>query len=282
MKSRRSPKAYNNLEFLNSPQGRTIRILSEFLEPLSRFRREGIHDTIVVFGSARVLPRAVAAKELASVRRSISAKKILSPKNRKLLHEAEMAMEMSRYYEDAAKLTFMLTKWSMRINRHRHFVICSGGGPGIMEAANKGALKAGGKSIGLNITLPMEQESNPYISPNLGFEFHYFFMRKFWFAYLAKAMVMFPGGFGTLDELMEVLTLMQTKKIKKPLPIVLYGSEYWNEVLNFDRLLARKTISKNDLALFRFADTPEEAFEYLKARLTKLYRRDTTLFRTLA
>ncbi len=279
----RYPKAYNNREFLNGPQGRTIRILAEFLEPLNRFRRQGIRDTIVVFGSARVLPRAEARKHLASVKKKLSKKK-LSARGAKMLEEAKTMLSMSRYYEDAVKVSYLLTKWSKTIAHDRHYVICSGGGPGIMEAANRGAMKAGGKSIGLNISLPHEQQSNPYVSKELSFEFHYFFMRKFWFAYLAKAMIMFPGGFGTLDELMEVLTLLQTRKIRKALPIVLYGSEYWNDVLNFGKMLKQNTISREDLKLFRFADAPEEAFEYLQGQLTKLYKNDGSrnLFRTVS
>jgi len=269
----RSPKAYKNIEFLTSPQARTIRILSEFLEPMNRFRREGIRDTIVVFGSARVLPPQVARKQLATLRSRLKGKSSLSGRDARRLEAAQINVDMSRYYSDAAQLTSMLTKWSKGLNQERHFVICSGGGPGIMEAANKGAVRAGGKSIGLNISLPFEQESNPYISKNLSFEFHYFFMRKFWFLYLAKAMIMFPGGFGTLDEFMEVLTLLQTKKVTKPLPIVLYGSSYWKNLLNFDMMVKMGTVSKRDLRLFRFADSPEEAFEYLKKRLSVLYKR---------
>jgi uncharacterized protein (TIGR00730 family) len=248
-------------------------MLSEFLEPMNRFRREGIRDTIVVFGSARVLPPLVARKQLAAIRAKLKGRRSVSKADQKRLEMAKISSEMSEYYADAVKLTSMLTTWSKKLNQERHFVICSGGGPGIMEAANKGALRAGGKSIGLNISLPFEQESNPFISKNLSFEFHYFFMRKFWFVYLAKAMIMFPGGFGTLDEFMEVLTLLQTKKVTKPLPIVLYGSKYWKSLLNFDMMVKMGTVSRSDLRLFRFADTPEEAFEYLKGRLSLLYRK---------
>jgi uncharacterized protein (TIGR00730 family) len=267
-------RAYTNLEFLNGPYARTIRILSEFLEPLQRFRREGIRHTIVIFGSARVLPRNIALKKLKEVRSELRGKKKLSVRSKQQLQSAEAALEMSAYYEDARKLTGMLTRWSMKHSGRQPFVVCSGGGPGIMEAANRGAFKAGGKSIGLNISLPFEQESNPYVSKNLEFEFHYFFMRKFWFVYLAKAVIMFPGGFGTLDELMEVLTLLQTKKVTKPLPVVLYGRKYWQEILDFDALVRHGVIDDNDLALFRFADTPEEAFRYLKTQLTKEIARD--------
>lgn len=265
------PKAYRNMEFLNSPEARPIRIITEFLEPLKRFRQEGIKDTIVFFGSARILPLPVTKKKLVEIHKKITKSKKSDKKLQQQLHEAEISCEMSGYYEDAVKLTSMLTRWSKSLDNVRRFVVCSGGGPGIMEAANKGALKAGGPSIGLNISLPFEQGSNPYISPKLSFEFHYFFMRKFWFVYLAKALVMFPGGFGTLDELMEVLTLIQTRKVKKKLPIILYGRKYWEEVLNFDAMVKYKVISKEDMKLFIFADTPEEAFLYLKKNLIKLY-----------
>ncbi|MDI6766682.1 MAG: LOG family protein [Bacteroidota bacterium] len=272
MKKKTPVKAYKNIEFLNSPHARTVRILSEFLEPLSRFRRERIRDTIVIFGSARILPRSLAKKQLEDIKK-IHLNSKLNPRKLKQKHEdAKTDYEISKYYEDAVKLSLLLTKWSRSINHDRHFVICSGGGPGIMEAANKGAIKAGGKSIGLNISLPFEQGLNPYISKNLGFEFHYFFMRKLWFVYLAKAMIMFPGGFGTMDELWEVLTLIQTKKVTKPLPIVLYGSEYWNDVINFSAMVKHRTISASDLRLIKFADTPEEAFEYLKKELIKNFK----------
>ncbi len=263
------PKAYNNAKFLNSPPARSIRILSEFLEPLDRFRKKEIKDTIVCFGSARVIPKTNAQKKLKKIRAKLRKKNKLNSNDKLLLHDAEIDLFMSQYYEAAYRLTFMLTKWSKNVNAKRHFVICSGGGPGIMEAANRGALRAGGKSIGLNISLPFEQKSNPYISEGLDFKFHYFFMRKFWFIYLAKALIMFPGGFGTLDELMEVLTLIQTRKVRKPLPIVLYGREYWEQVLNFKTMVKYRTISKKDLNIFRFADSPEEAFKYLKLELSK-------------
>lgn len=270
-KTMRTPKAYKNLEFLNSPQARSLRILSEFLEPLSRFKKEKIKDTIVFFGSARIQSRADTKKKLKEIEQKIVR---LKKPSRTLQHELERAIiayQMSDFYEDAASLTYMLTKWAQSLKHPVHFVICSGGGPGIMEAANKGAIKAKGKSIGLNISLPFEQESNPYISKNLSFEFHYFFMRKFWFIYPAKALVIFPGGFGSLDEFMEVLTLLQTKKIKKNMTLVLYGRHYWNQIINFQAMVKFGMISKEDLKLFSYADSPEEAFGILKKGLTKHY-----------
>ncbi|MDH3252347.1 MAG: LOG family protein, partial [Ignavibacteria bacterium] len=180
-------------------------------------------------------------------------------------------VEMSRYYEDTVELSRLITQWAKKIDTVRRFVVCSGGGPGIMEAANKGAYLAKGKSVGLNISLPFEQFANPYISDDLNFEFHYFFMRKFWFVYLAKALVIFPGGFGTLDELMEVLTLLQTDKIKKKMTVIIYGSEYWNKVLNLEAMVRYGVISEKDLSLFKFMDTPKEAFLYLKRSLLKNY-----------
>jgi hypothetical protein len=185
---------------------------------------------------------------------------------------AEAAVEMSHYYEDARKLAYLLTQWTLAIRSRRHrFVVTSGGGPGIMEAANRGASEAGGKTIGLNIRLPFEQQHNPYITPSLSLEFHYFFMRKYWFAYLAKALVVFPGGFGTMDEMFELLTLTQTRKLAKQLTIVIYGSKYWNEVVNFDALVGKGVVSFEDLKLFHFADTPEDAFAILKENLTRDY-----------
>ena len=271
-KTKRFPKAYKNPEFLASPEARAIRILSEFIEPRNRFRKEKIRDTIVVFGSARIQSSSVTKKILARLRKEAGKKK-LSKRMEGKLQQAVVDVEVSRFYDDAVELAYRLTKWSRSQKDGKHFVICSGGGPGIMEAANRGAMKAGGPSIGLNISLPFEQDSNPYITPALSFEFHYFFMRKFWFVYLAKALVMFPGGFGTLDELMEVMTLVQTKKVTKPLPIVLYGSSYWKKVLNFETMLRFKVISKEDMKLFRFADTVDEAFDYLSEELKRIHFR---------
>jgi hypothetical protein len=267
----RPPKAYKDLEFLNSPDARTVRMLSEFLEPERRFRKAAIKDTIVFFGSARVRPRHEASAALRQIRGRV--RRTAKPRRSLLreLHEAEVSLAMSRYYEEGVELARLLTQWSKKLTNPNRFVVCSGGGPGIMEAANKGARLAGGKSIGLNISLPFEQYPNAYISPGLSFEFHYFFMRKFWFAYLSKALVIFPGGFGTMDELMELLTLMQTHKIKKKVAVIVYGSGYWKKVLNFDEMVRQGVISKADLALLKFMDTPQETFRYLKAFLTREY-----------
>jgi hypothetical protein len=230
----RRPVAYLNQQFLNSADARAIRILSEFLEPLAHFRRQNIRDTVVFFGSARLREDG----------------------------------PLGQYYKDAREVARLVTEWSDQFaNSPRRFVVCSGGGPGIMEAANRGAADAGGKNIGLNIGLPFEQLPNPYITPELNFEFHYFFMRKFWFAYLAKALVVFPGGFGTLDEMSELLTLTQTQKLAKKMTIVLYGSNYWKEIVNFDALVKYGMISPEDLNLFEYADDPQTAFEILKKGL---------------
>lgn len=240
----RRPLAYREEAFLQSAESRPLRILSEYLWPLAHFQDENIQDTIVFFGSARI--------------------KEDGP--------------LGRFYREAQELAGMLTAWSASIaspaggaEPRRRFVVCSGGGPGIMEAANRGASEAGGKTIGLNIGLPFEQRPNPYITPELCFEFHYFFMRKFWFAYLAKALVVFPGGFGTLDELTEILTLAQMQKLENKILIVLYGSSYWREILNFDALVKYGTIAEADLNLFRFADTTQEALAILKDGLTRYY-----------
>lgn len=261
-------RAYTNLEFLLNPEARTIRILAEFLEPQRRFKEHEIKNTVVFFGSARVKPPHIAKKNFQILSTKIRKTKHKSTLLQEHLEEAKIELQMSRYYTDAVELSKMLTHWSKSLSDERQFTICSGGGPGIMEAANKGALLAGGKSVGLNITLPFEQGSNPYISSGLNFQFHYFFMRKFWFVYLAKALVIFPGGFGTLDELFEVLTLMQTRKISKKIVIIIYGEDYWNKVLNFDAMLRYKTISPKELNLFHIANSPKEAFEYLKKGLT--------------
>ena len=280
-----APLAYENPQFLNSADGRLIRIVSEYLEPLARFRREQIQDTVVFFGSARFRGRDEAdhALELldntGSTRPAPSEEQPAKPpdiatgKATDLQRKrAVAAVEMARYYEDARHLAQLFTRWSMKIPSKKHrFVVTSGGGPGIMEAANRGAYEAGGKTIGLNIRLPFEQAPNPYITPSLNFEFHYFFMRKLWFAYLSKALVVFPGGFGTLDEMFEILTLAQTQKLAKKITVVIYGSEYWKKVIDLDALVDSGAISPKDIELFQFADTPEEAFEMLRHGLTENY-----------
>ena len=235
-------KAYKNLEFLNSHQARSIRVLCELEEPKKRFKQAGIDNTIVFFGSARTP----------------------DPETE------ETPSRQSRFYGDARELSKRLTKWSLDTHHGRHaYAICSGGGPGIMEAANRGARDAGGKSVALGISLPMEQGVNEYADPDLAFEFHYFFVRKYWFAYMAKAIVVFPGGFGTMDELFEVVTLMQTAKIRKRVPIVLYGKEFWNDIVNFEKFVEWGTISPGDVNLFRIMDSVEEAEQYLISEMEK-------------
>jgi uncharacterized protein (TIGR00730 family) len=284
----KAPLAYENPAFLNSPDGRIIRILAEYSEPLSHFRRERIQDTVVFFGSSRfrALDEANRQLELLANTGSVqpappeeqpateaelnhidrTGEQIASALQ---LSRAEAAVEMAQYYEDARRLAHMLTQWSMGLKSKRHrFVVTTGGGPGIMEAANRGAFEAGGKSVGLNIRLPFEQFPNRYITPALNFEFHYFFMRKYWFAYLAKALVVFPGGFGTLDEMFELLTLDQTHKLSKKMTVLIYGSSYWKKVLNFDVLVDKGAISPGDRDMLQMVDTPEEAFERLKEGLT--------------
>jgi uncharacterized protein (TIGR00730 family) len=266
-KLRPAPLAYQNEPFLNSPDGRILRLLSEYSEPLSRFRREQIQDTVVFFGSARIHSHDHASRQLTDARGAQDPAQQV-----KNLKRAEAAVHMARYYEDARRLARLLTEWSTQIPAKRHrFVVTTGGGPGIMEAANLGAHEAGGKTIGLNINLPFEQNPNSYITPSLNFEFHYFFMRKFWFAYLAKALVIFPGGFGTLDELFEILTLAQTEKLAKKIVVVIYGSSYWKKIINFDAMVDAGVIAAPDLELFKIADSPEESFEFLKDGLTKYH-----------
>ena len=252
-------KAYRNEEFLGSPDARLLRILAEYLEPETRFEELNVQDTIVVFGSARIPSREEAQARVRAAEDGDGDLKL-----------AQRDLEMSQYYEAARELSSRLTTWSKGLEESgRRFVICSGGGPGIMEAANRGASEAKGENIGLNIPSPFEQNDNPYITRPLSFEFHYFFMRKFWFSYLAKAMIVFPGGFGTLDEFMEVLTLIQTKKIKKKVPIVLFGKSFWEEVLHFEPMARYGTISPEDTDLFFTTDSVEEAYEYLVAELTE-------------
>jgi uncharacterized protein (TIGR00730 family) len=229
----RKVKAYDNREFLSSRNARALRILAEYLEPKSRFAEHGIEDTIVFFGSARFKAG-------------------------------------NRWYEAARKLAFRLTEWSKALpTTERRFVVCSGGGPGIMEAASRGASEAKGLNVGLGVSLPHEQHDNPWLTRKLGFHFHYFFMRKFWFAYLAKAVIVFPGGFGTLDELMEVATLVQTGKMKKRMPIVLFGNRYWDEVIDFKALVRHGTIDARDVDLFYRTDSVDAAYAWVVGQLTE-------------
>ncbi|HZQ24832.1 MAG TPA: TIGR00730 family Rossman fold protein [Terriglobales bacterium] len=263
-----APLAYQNERFLDSPDGRLLRIMAEYAEPLARFRREQIQDTVVFFGSARFHSRMDAQRNLTGI--EANAGPDATAEQQLELKRALAGVNMARYYEDARRLAHLLTGWSIQIPaRRRRFVVTTGGGPGIMEAANLGAHEAGGKTIGLNINLPFEQYPNPYITPSLNFEFHYFFMRKFWFAYLAKALVIFPGGFGTMDELFEILTLAQTEKLAKKILVVIYGTEYWKKVINFEAMADAGVISPDDLNLFKLVDSPEEGFEFLRDGLTK-------------
>ncbi len=225
--------AYHNADFVDGDEGRALRILAEYLEPLARFRRENIHDTVVFFGSARL----------------------------------SQAGPLGRHYDEARELARLLTAWSQTLPGAQRFVVCTGGGGGLMEAANRGAADAGGRTIGLNIGLPHEQKPNAYLTPTLTFQFHYFFMRKLWFSHLAQALVVFPGGFGTLDELMEMLTLRQTQKLERRIPIILYGTDYWREIVNFDALVRHGMIASSDLNLLQFCDSPTAAFALLKEQL---------------
>ena len=259
------PLAYHDLEFLDTTDARPLRILAEYLEPSRRFRLHNIQDTVVFFGSARTLSRQFAQEALALLDTE-DAKR--SDDYEAALKRGRKALEWSRYYEEARQLAHTLTEWSLSLEEpRRRFVVCSGGGPGIMEAANRGAAEAGGKTVGLNIRLPFEQGPNPYITRGLHFEFHYFFMRKFWFAYLAKALVVFPGGFGTLDEMFEILTLAQTEKLSKKLLVILYGTDYWDEVLDLRPLAEWGAIHEDDMKLLCRVNTPAEAFEELKQHL---------------
>ena len=261
--SNNQPLAYYDREFLESNEARPLRMLAEYLEPLRRFRQQNIQDTVVFFGSARIHSRMVAERALKRLRTGKRGRDYATA-----LKRSRKAVEWSRYYEDARALAHQLTQWSMTLESPRHrFVVTSGGGPGIMEAANRGAREAGGKTIGLNIRLPFEQGANPYITDGLHFEFHYFFMRKFWFAYLAKALVIFPGGFGTLDEMFEILTLAQTQKLSKQLCVILYGREYWKQILDLQPMVDWGAIGSDDLDLLQWVDSPAEAFEQLRGHL---------------
>jgi uncharacterized protein (TIGR00730 family) len=262
--------AYQDSRFMESATARPIRIVSEYLDPLSRLRKEGVGDTIVMFGSARILPRAAAEERLARARRN--AKKRHTNAAREEVRAARNEVEMSHYYEDARALARKVTTWAMSLGSNpRRFVICSGGGPGIMEAANRGAAEAGGKSVGLSIELPHEQEPNSYISKELSFNFHYFFMRKLWFAQLAKALIVFPGGFGTMDELWEMLTLMQTGKLPDHNLVLIYGRRYWDRVLNWREMLRSGTINAREYGLLRFSDSVEDAFDQIRGVLEQYH-----------
>jgi len=261
------PLAYLDREFLDSEEARPLRILAEYLEPLRRFRAQNIQDTVVFFGSARIHSREHAEAALARLMHRLTGTEAADADEGVL--RGRKAVEWSRYYEEARELAKLLTAWARELaSPHHRFVVTSGGGPGIMEAANRGAKEAGGKTVGLNIKLPFEQGANRYITEGLHFEFHYFFMRKFWFAYLAKALVIFPGGFGTLDEMFEILTLMQTEKLAKQIQVILYGAEYWNRILDLDPMVEWGAIAAHDMRLLQRADTPAEAFELLKTHLT--------------
>ncbi len=252
-------KAFESEEFLHSRAGRPLRILSEHLEPEARFEQTGVSDTIVFFGSARFSSQDDATAQLDAARKAGGDVKA-----------AENCLAMARYYEAARDLAHRLTQWSKGLEGgSRRFVVCTGGGPGIMEAANRGASEAKGLNIGLNISLPFEQDENPFLTHELAFEFHYFFMRKFWFIYLAKALVIFPGGFGTLDEFFEVMTLVQTRKVEKKMPIVVFGQEFWSEVIDFKALVRRGVIGPEDLDLFKMTDSVDEAYRFITDELIK-------------
>jgi len=252
-------KAYANPSFVNSREGRSLRILSEYLEPKSRFERLHVDDTIVFMGSARIKSREQAEEALRKAEHGDGD-----------LETAREAVRMAVYYEAARELAFRLTQWSKGLDSNeRRFVVCTGGGPGIMEAANRGAAEARGMNVGLTISLPAEEFGNPFVTRELQFHFHYFFMRKFWFAYLAKAVIVFPGGFGTLDEMFELLTLMQTRKMRKPLPMVVFGTEYWRQVVNFDALVRHGTINARDLELMHHTDSVDDAYDWIVRHLTE-------------
>jgi hypothetical protein len=254
-----SVKAYLKESFLKSSDARPLRILAEYLEPKSRFDYHKIDDTIVFMGSARLIDREQAEDELQAAEREGGD-----------VERARHRLAMARYYEDARTLARRFTEWSKNLqDPERRFVVCTGGGPGIMEAANRGAAEAKGLNVGLTIAIPIEEFDNRYVTRELAVHFHYFFMRKFWFAYLAKALLVFPGGFGTLDELFEILTLRQTRKMRKHLTIVLFGTSFWNEVVNFEALIRHGTISRADLDLFHITDSVDEAYEIVTRQLTE-------------
>ncbi|HUE54467.1 MAG TPA: TIGR00730 family Rossman fold protein [Candidatus Udaeobacter sp.] len=275
LKPQHAPKApHEDPKFLKSTPARPIRILGEYLHPLAQLKREGIGDTIVMFGSARIESHETAQARCTRLKKEKTAgmSKARLAKHRADVGHAKSLLEMSRYYEEARQLSHKLTSWSLTLGpRPRRFVVCSGGGPGIMEAANRGAYEAGGKSVGLSIELPHEQFANPYISPELSFNFKYFFMRKLWFAQIAKALIVFPGGFGTMDELWEMLTLLQTGKLAKHNLILIYGRKYWDEVLNWKAMVRWGTINEEEYKMLQFADTVDDAFDRIRAGLEKYH-----------
>jgi len=258
-RSRGQTKAYHNTGFLNSKDARVLRMLSEYLEPKSRFDRHRVEDTVVFMGSARIKSR----DEAEHLVREAEA-------SGRDVENARMALTMSAYYEAARELAARLTRWSKELGeKERRFVVCTGGGPGIMEAANRGASEAHGMNVGLTISIPAPEFDNPYVTRELSFHFHYFFMRKFWFAYLAKAVIVFPGGYGTMDELFEILTLVQTRKMRKPLPIVLFGTEYWRKIVDLEALATHGMISPEDLELMFHTDSVDQAYDWLVLQLAE-------------
>jgi uncharacterized protein (TIGR00730 family) len=273
MNSNKKPqKAYDNEEFMHSSDARVIRMLTEYLYPQQHFRKFGIKKLIIFFGSARSMSDVYWNQKLVRIENELSSAPLGEKgKSRRELKLHKLRKVITNDYEEAVELSRLITEWSLALPKKTRFHVCSGGGPGMMEAANKGANLAGGLSIGFNISLPFEQESNLYITPEHNFEFHYFFMRKFWFVYMGQALIVFPGGFGTLDELMEILTLRQTHKVTRQIPIILYSREFWNNVVNFQYLVDMGMISEEDLDLFSFADSPEEAFEIVKSQLINIH-----------
>jgi len=265
---KRTEKFYNNQELIHSPKGRVLRIMSEYIGPEELFRKNKIQDTIVFFGSARTQPKHIVTQAIEKAKADGNSVE--------KLEQLERDLSMSRYYEDARELAYKMTVWSKKLKQSkRRFIVATGGGPGIMEAANRGAAEAKGLSVGLNISLPFEQSGNPYISRELEMEFHYFFMRKYWFVYLAKALIAFPGGFGTFDELFETLTLIQTKKISKKMPILMYGNEFWDKMIDLQALADFGTINQSDLDLCYRTDSVDDAYQYLTQQLTDLYVEET-------
>jgi uncharacterized protein (TIGR00730 family) len=268
---RRAEKAYKNLDFLNNRDARTLRILAEYRYPEQVFTQNCVMNTVVFFGSSRIIPEDSFEKKLSVLKAALNnARSREKEELESRLTLMAQGQKYCRYYEEAVELSRLMTEWSLELPKDKRFTICSGGGSGIMEAANRGAFEAGGESIGLCISLPFEQSPNPYVTPKFNFEFHYFYMRKLWFMYYAKALVVFPGGFGTLDELFELLTLLQTGKITKSLVIVLYGESYWKNIINFNGLLEAGMISKEDLSLFTYVNHPKDAFEFLKRKLPNI------------